>query len=339
MLTNDQMSIQFSIIVPVYRVEEYLRCCIDSLLRQVCSSYEIILVDDGSPDNCPRICDEYAAAHGNIRVIHKPNGGLVSARKAGTAIAKGRYICCVDGDDFVDDSFLSEISRLTEQYEPDVVCFDYYTYSPEKRIKANAYKGMDFGVYDRQKIEELIFPKLITAANGSCFLPTVWSKVFRRELYEKYQMAVDDRITIGEDRACTVPILSHADTLYISDLPLYYYRTNYQSMTKGRKRYEWDNQRHIADVLYRETDRGVTDFQEQMYRRIVRGMISTARSRFNGGERYRFVKEEIRVQMDDPFFAEAIGNCRFKRGSIFRALAFCLRRRWVFPLFLLNRLS
>lgn len=83
------MSIQFSIIVPVYRVEEYLRCCIDSLLRQVCSSYEIILVDDGSPDNCPRICDEYAAEHDNIRVIHKPNGGLVSARKAGTAIARG----------------------------------------------------------------------------------------------------------------------------------------------------------------------------------------------------------------------------------------------------------
>lgn len=273
------MSIQFSIIVPVYRVEEYLRCCIDSLLRQVCSSYEIILVDDGSPDNCPRICDEYAAEHDNIRVIHKPNGGLVSARKAGTAIARGQYICCVDGDDFVGDSFLSELCKLTEQYEPDVVCFDYYSYSPERCIKANAYKGMDLGVFDRAKIEEIVFPKLITAADGSYFLQTVWSKVFRRELYEKYQLAVDDRITIGEDGACTVPILSHADTLYISDLPLYCYRTNYQSMIKGRKRYDWDNQRYIADVLYRETDRSVTDFQGQMYRRIVRGFISTARSR------------------------------------------------------------
>lgn len=333
------MDIKFSIIVPVYGVEKYLRVCLDSLAMQAFSSYEVILVDDGSPDDCPRICDEYAAKYRNFRVIHKPNDGLVSARKAGAAIARGRYICCVDGDDFVGVDYLPVIDKLIDRYDPDVLCFEYCTFSPEKCIRVDAYGKLDSGLYDRSKIKEHIFPKLITAEDGSYFLPSVWSKVYRKELYERYQMAVDNRITMGEDGACTIPLISHADTLIILKQPLYFYRSNPESMTKGRKRYNWDNQLYIAGLLYRETDRGIVDFRDQMYRRIVRGFITTAKSQFNGSESYRSAKREILDRMKERVFAEAIDNCRFRNGSKLQIAASCLKKRLIFPFYLANRLS
>ena len=100
----------FSIIVAIYKVEKYLSQCIESILAQSYKNFELILVDDGSPDNCPVICDEYAKTDSRIKVVHKNNGGLVSARKAGIEIASGEYICFVDGDDFVQYDML-------EQYE------------------------------------------------------------------------------------------------------------------------------------------------------------------------------------------------------------------------------
>ena len=88
-----------SVIVPVYRVEKYLRHCVDSILAQTYSDFELLLIDDGSPDKCPQICDEYAGRDPRIRVIHKPNGGLISARNVGIRAARGDYVCILDGDD------------------------------------------------------------------------------------------------------------------------------------------------------------------------------------------------------------------------------------------------
>ena len=99
-------TIEISVIVPIYRIEKYLPECIDSLLDQSFLNFELILVDDGSPDNCPKICDDYSKKDTRIKVIHKENGGLLSARKAGLKAAKGNYIAYVDGDDWVDKFYL-----------------------------------------------------------------------------------------------------------------------------------------------------------------------------------------------------------------------------------------
>ncbi|MDY5641403.1 MAG: glycosyltransferase family 2 protein, partial [Candidatus Faecousia sp.] len=98
-----------SVVIPVYKVEPYLRRCVDSVLAQTLSDLEIILVDDGSPDHCPEICDEYALTHQNIQVIHKTNGGLASARNAGMRIAQGEYILFVDSDDWIDPEMAEEL--------------------------------------------------------------------------------------------------------------------------------------------------------------------------------------------------------------------------------------
>ena len=96
----------FSVIVPVYNIERYLEKCVDSILNNTYKNFELILVDDGAPDGCPRICDSYSEKDKRVRVIHKKNGGLVSARQAGIEIATGDYVVCVDGDDWVSENYL-----------------------------------------------------------------------------------------------------------------------------------------------------------------------------------------------------------------------------------------
>jgi len=118
---------KLSIIVPIYKVEPYLDKCVQSLLDQDISSsdYEIILVDDGSPDHCPELCDEYAAQHTNVRVIHRPNGGLSAARNSGLAVAQGQYIQFVDSDDYLESNVLGTLIAQMDREQLDVLRFDY----------------------------------------------------------------------------------------------------------------------------------------------------------------------------------------------------------------------
>ena len=113
------MNLQLSIIVPVYNVEKYLQRCMESLLTQNISNYEIILVDDGSKDKSSEICDEYASKYSFVRVIHKENEGLGYARNSGLAVAKGKYVSFVDSDDTVSSEHFRELLRVAEKYHAD----------------------------------------------------------------------------------------------------------------------------------------------------------------------------------------------------------------------------
>ncbi len=111
---------QISVIVPIYKVERYLRRCVDSILSQTFSDLEVILVDDGSPDQCGAICDEYAAADPRVKVIHKPNGGLSSARNAGIEAATGEYLAFIDSDDWLDADMFGQLHRLCTEHNAQI---------------------------------------------------------------------------------------------------------------------------------------------------------------------------------------------------------------------------
>ncbi len=115
---------KFSVVVPIYKVEKYLRECVDSILSQTFTDYELILVDDGSPDDCPRLCDEYAAKDPRVKVIHQKNAGQACARNAGIKAAKGEYLICIDSDDyFVDDRVFGRVAEKTDG--TDVILYGY----------------------------------------------------------------------------------------------------------------------------------------------------------------------------------------------------------------------
>lgn len=126
---------KISIIVPIYNVERYLDECVNSIVRQTYTNLEILLVDDGSPDQCPKLCDDWALKDQRIRVIHKVNGGLSDARNAGLDAARGEYIMFVDSDDFLDTSTVEELYSLQIQTDADVVCGGFYRYKNDQRIE------------------------------------------------------------------------------------------------------------------------------------------------------------------------------------------------------------
>ena len=220
-----------SVIVPVYKVEKYLRQCLDSLTAQMLENMEIVVVDDGSPDGCPAICDEYAAKDARMKVVHKENGGLLSARKAGLAASIGDYIGFVDGDDWVEpDTFLNMYNAVRE-YSPDMVLSEFLCDHGDRAEPSEQCFEESF--YDRVRLEKEIFPVMLFDGKFYDFgiKPSCWSKLVRRDILEKNLMTVDERIRMGEDAAFIYPCLLDSQSAVCIKNPTYHYRITGQSMS------------------------------------------------------------------------------------------------------------
>ena len=224
----------FSVIVPIYNIEKYLSRCIDSVLSQTFADFELILVDDGSPDNCPEICDKYAEMDNRIRVVHKENGGLVSARQAGIRVSKGDYIFNLDGDDAITPDALMSAYQIILDTNADMVSFSYRVYSNGKLGKV-VHDLPQEGLYDKTRLEEQIFPNLLSNKNMQNLFYFLWAKAIKRELCLKYQMNLPTPIIMGEDACCTTPCYLDANLVYMSKKAIYLYTVRGDSITTSFK--------------------------------------------------------------------------------------------------------
>ena len=232
----------FSVIVPIYNVQEYLERCLDSILEQTYRDFELILVDDGSTDECPAICDRYASRDSRIRVIHKPNGGLVSSRNVGLFAARGDYISYVDGDDWAKPRMLQFVAeRLKESpVKLDMVLFaadDIY-----EGFVGKTTNDVPEGYYDKRRMEEVIYPYMLSDRRkgfhiGSVIHGHTWDKITARELVLEHY-ARDERIRMFTDVAYVYECLLYAENIYICNESLYNYnKTNVTSITAGKRIY------------------------------------------------------------------------------------------------------
>ncbi len=224
----------FSVIVPIYNIEKYLTRCIDSVLAQSFADYELILVDDGSPDNCGTICDEYAAKDKRIKVIHKENGGLVSARQAGIKEAVGDYVFHLDGDDAVLPDALESAYEIIKKHSPDIVSFSHKR-CIDGVVGEVVEDLVDEGLYTKQDMEKKIYPNLLSNKDMKNLFYFLWGKAIKRELATKYQLIVNTKISQGEDVSCTTPCYLDSDTVYMSKKPIYLYTVRNDSLTTNFK--------------------------------------------------------------------------------------------------------
>ena len=243
---------RFSIIIPIYKVKEtYLRKCINSILTQTMLEFELILINDGSPDKCPQICDEYAELDNRVRVIHQKNNGLVWSREQGMLAAKGEYICFVDADDWVDKKWLEEVERVIKRYEPDVICLNSFMTYANKEVEISA--NFKEGLYSKEMLDEL-YNVMIYNPNKSFYnfgiYPSVWSKVFRKNLIYNNR-CTDYEITMGEDAACVYKCLLDANSIYILDKAFYHYRQIESSMTNSYDNKRMEKYDKVIKYLYR----------------------------------------------------------------------------------------
>ncbi len=223
-----------SIIIPIYKVEKYLKKCVDSVIAQTYKDIEIILVDDGSPDGCPAICDEYAKKDSRIKVVHKTNGGLLNARKTGLEHASGEYIGFVDGDDWIENYVYADFAEMIKKYSPDMVLSDFY-YDGANGKSESSEQLFEREFYNKKALEEELYPKMLFSGEYYKFgvNPCCWSKVYKKELLQKNLEQSDGRIKMGEDAAFTYPCLMDAQSAAAVTRAGYHYIMNPQSMTKA----------------------------------------------------------------------------------------------------------
>lgn len=267
-----------SVIVPVCNIDRYIGTCIESILDQTYERLEILLVDDGSTDRSPEICDLYGRKDGRIRVIHQANRGLVSARKAGLRASNGDHISYVDGDDWIESGFIESMYAAASSTGADIVCAGHSRdlFARSER----SYDTVPAGVYEGEKLEGL-WKQMISY--GGFYRPGittyVWGKLFRREILSPVQMSVDDRIRIGEDGAVTYPALLRCGKVVVMRDTSYHYRQREDSMLKQSDGYPDEAKR--LRYLYRYlSDR--TEGDAALQRQVTDYVLSIAIMRSGG---------------------------------------------------------
>ena len=210
-----------SLIIPVYKVEKYLEKCIQSVINQTYENLQIILVDDGSPDNCGKICDEYAKKDHRIEVIHKSNGGLSDARNKGLEIAKGEYIGFVDSDDYIEADMYEVLYNLLKQYNADVSICNFYTVSQGKISIKNA----DNGINEYNRIE--ILKEILLDKNIQSY---AWNKLYKKELFDEIKYPIGKKY---EDIGTTFYLLEKCNKIVVTGKSEYYYINRQDSIVNN----------------------------------------------------------------------------------------------------------
>ncbi len=197
-----------SVIVPVYNAEQYLHRCLDSILYQAFTDYELLLINDGSTDSSGRICDEYAQKDARIRVIHQENKGVAATREMSIQIAQGTYIQFIDSDDWIEPNTFTVIAEYIADEKYDIVGFDFFTNNNEieEVIKLSSQTKEDF------------------LSHAICGVsPALWNRTIKRELFIKHDIHFLNAVNIGEDFCISVPLSYYAQSVVRIHQPLYHY--------------------------------------------------------------------------------------------------------------------
>lgn len=210
-----------SIVVPIYNVEQYLEKCVESICRQTYENLEIILVNDGSPDHCGQMCEEYAKKDNRIKVIHKKNGGLSDARNSGVKLATGKYLLFVDSDDYIAKDLVEKTAAIAEKNNCDMVLYDYYYVEPDNvEIRSTIVPANKVISLEQEHT-------LLLAATSAC------AKLFNREFYVKANCPFPQGIYF-EDLATTSIFFMRAKRVFYLKEPLYYYINRENSIMTGK---------------------------------------------------------------------------------------------------------
>ncbi len=211
-------SITISVIVPIYNVEQYLDRCVRSLIEQTYTNLEIILVDDGSPDSCPEMCNGYAKEDSRIRVIHKPNGGLSDARNAGIEAASGDYIMFVDSDDYIDPDACERLASFMKD-RPDIIIGDGKSNDKNRKIKhCGFYSACSGKEYLKRAVKANAMPVM------------VWLYVFNKDFLNNYGFRFKKGIA-HEDEEFTPRVFLEADLVIETGVCFYNYMVRDDSIT------------------------------------------------------------------------------------------------------------
>ena len=248
-----------SIIIPIYKVEKYLKRCVDSVLAQTFTDLEIILVDDGSPDNCPQMCDMFAEKDSRIKVIHKENGGLASARNAGMRIATGKYIFFLDSDDWLEPDGMERFYTTAEEYKVDFVRYRAIRTGwpglPENApCMVEDVREMPGGFYDKERMIKEVYHRLITTPQLTMgAVVGAWGSLYNRMFLSENNLYFYEEVKFSEDLVFSARVVRAASTFYYIDEPgVYHYFYNPDSISKSFREGRWESCKSLIESCERD---------------------------------------------------------------------------------------
>lgn len=278
-----------SIIVPIYNVEDYLRRCIDSLLEQTYPNTEVILVDDGSPDNCPAIADSYAEQHAHVQVIHKANGGLSDARKFGWLAAKGEYILFVDSDDYILPSMVEELVRGMQTQQADLAICSYCTENGNNQICHH----LDYTekIIGKPELPEKYIYPLMGKGKDLNIPGFLCIRLMKRKLMEAHYF-VSENLYFMEDHVFDLEYADKINRIAVVNKPLYVYCINRASLSNRYRPNKWkmyvNLHQYFCDYAAR---RGFLPPEERLNAFLIGGMFASIDNAVLSGSFSTFKRE------------------------------------------------
>ncbi len=300
----------FSVIVPVYNTQKYLKECLDSILSQTYKDFEIILVDDGSTDESGKICDEAAKNDNRVNVIHKKNGGVSSARNAGIAIAKGSYLAFVDSDDFVAPLWLEHINKEAQKNNCDIICYMFAHNGTCNNIKKSGFVAVGA---DELKNN---FNDIYNISIGA-----VWTQVYKSDLIKNNKLMFNTGIVLNEETFFNLEYYKKINSFQFINETYYYYRkvensssrkgnTEYLKIVKEKVRVYTNflNDMQYADIAHKKPQ---DMLQDGVYAYFLQAAIST--NELNYKQRVKILKE---VYFNKENYNVLMSAKRFKATSV-----------------------
>lgn len=323
-----------SIIIPVYNTKSYLSTCLDSILKQDWTDYEIILVDDGSSDGSSALCDEYAALYNHIHCHHQPNCGLAATRQQGFRLSRGEYVTFVDSDDWVASDMYTRMCQAARDTNADILHCNYIAAMPDKEKKCSSL--FPAGFYDKKRLTEEVYPNMIYF--GTFFVygiaPNVWNKIFRRTLLEKHLFHVPHNVTAGEDGLASYSCMLEASSMYFFDEAFYYYRSNAESITHTMDPKRLAENHTLFDTYYRIIDTTQYPYMKKQldyffaYHTLLTFVPVFRKLSENDSDSRKIFMEECRnTYIQKAFSAIKIGDITGIHNKLY---AFCIRHRLYF---------
>jgi glycosyltransferase involved in cell wall biosynthesis len=320
-----------SVVVPIYNVESYLDRCIASITKQTYTNLEIILVDDGSPDKCPYICDDWANRDARIRVIHKINAGLGEARNSGLCIATGKYIFFIDSDDYLDPKAVERCVSTAETTGADSVIFGRMKAYSDGTIKKDA-KDIRDAVYDSQAIKKDVIPSLFDYSLG--FGVSACSKMFSIQVIRELGLLFDsERSVISEDALFCLSYFSGTSTVAAISDRLYYYFKNIESLTNTYKSDRQLKNNEFLDKCIEKTcelglpEKVITHIKAKYHGMTLGALMQIIRSNLGKKER----KAELRKVYKDAALSATLTKDIMSHDKVFpRLFWFCLKFKCYF---------
>lgn len=309
-----ELSVLVSIIVPVYNVEDYLEKCVHSLQEQTYKNIEIILIDDGSPDHCPQICENLASVDSRIKAVHKVNGGLSSARRAGISVALGDYIMFVDGDDWIDNHTIQCCVEVAMKNQADCVLFSYVR-EYEGRSLPNPLFERDYQ-FNSEESEDKIHRRLIGPMQEELHHPqkldnfsSVCMKLYRTDVAKRGRIVSERVVGSSEDTIFNLYALDGCKNISYINLCFYHYRkTNVQSLTSQYKSDlvdKWDKLYEFFEE-YISTAGNSDIYIEAFLNRVACGVIGLGLNEINAPKSFIQKSKSLKAILQRSLYQEAL---------------------------------